>query len=221
VRRTSHTEELVELGCQLAYGDVTDRASVLEGTRGCQWVVNLANVYSFWEPDRSTYRRVNVEGTRNVMEAALEEGVLKVAPVSTFVVWGNPAQSPFDEETPVGPRSTEYAESKYEGDQVVWKLYRERELPMVVLYPGGVLGVGDPKSTGQYIRDLIERRVPGMVFEASALTWVHAEDVAEAIVRALEKGATKARSTSSASTPSPWGSSAAWSARSTPRFAKQ
>ena len=61
VRRTSHTEELVELGCQLAYGDVTDRASVLEGTRGCQWVVNLANVYSFWEPDRSTYRRVNVE----------------------------------------------------------------------------------------------------------------------------------------------------------------
>jgi nucleoside-diphosphate-sugar epimerase len=155
------------------------------------------------------------------MEAALEEGVLKVAPVSTFVVWGNPAQSPFDEETPVGPRSTEYAESKYEGDQVVWKLYRERELPMVVLYPGGVLGAGDPKSTGQYIRDLIERRVPGMVFEASALTWVHAEDVAEAIVRALEKGATKARSTSSASTPSPWGSSAAWSARSTPRSAKQ
>ena len=67
---------------------------MLEGTRGCQWVVNLANVYSFWEPDRSTYRRVNVEGTRNVMEAALEEGVLKVAPVSTFVVWGNPAQSP-------------------------------------------------------------------------------------------------------------------------------
>ena len=187
VRRTSDTSELEELDCELAYGDVTDKASVLEGMRGCQWVVNLANVYSYWEPDRSTYRRVNVEGTRNVMEAALEEGVSKVAHVSTALVWGKPEQMPFDEETPVGPRSTVYAESKYEGDQVVWRLYRERELPVVMLYPGGVLGAGDPKASGQYVRDLIERRVPGRLFEESAFTGVHVNDVGEAIVRALEK----------------------------------
>ena len=58
---------------------------------------------------------------------------------------------------------------------------------MVVLYPGVVLGAGDPKATGQYVRDLIERRVPARVFEDSAFTFVHVEDVAEAIVRALEK----------------------------------
>lgn len=188
VRRTSHTRELEELGCELAYGDVTEKASVLEGVRGCDWLVHLANVYSFWEPDKSVYRRVNVEGTRNVAEAALEVGVSKVAHVSTFVVWGKPAQIPFDEETPVGPeRFTAYAESKYEGDLVVWKLYRERGLPVVVLYPGGVMGAGNPKSNGQYIQDLVKGRMPGMVFEDSALTWVHVKDVAEAIVRALEK----------------------------------
>ncbi|HZG63735.1 MAG TPA: NAD-dependent epimerase/dehydratase family protein, partial [Rubrobacteraceae bacterium] len=149
VRKTSRTDALEELGCELAYGDVTDKASVLDGMKGCEWVVHLANVYSFWEPDKSVYRRVNVEGTRNVAEAALEEGVSKVAHVSTFVVWGKPAQIPFDEETPVGPeRFTAYAESKYEGDLVVWKLYRERGLPVVVLYPGGVMGAGNPKSNG-------------------------------------------------------------------------
>ena len=58
---------------------------------------------------------------------------------------------------------------------------------MVVLYPGAVLGAGDPKATGQYVRDLIERRVPARVFEDSAFTFVHVDDVAEAIVRALEK----------------------------------
>ncbi len=188
VRRTSNTGELQELGCELSYGDVTDKASVVEGVRGCDWLVHLANVYSFWEADKSVYRRINVEGTRNVMEAALEEGVSKVAHVSTFLVWGKPAQRPFDEETPVGPeRFTEYAQSKYEGDLLVWELYRERGLPVVVLYPGGVLGAGNPKSNGQYIRDLVEGRMPGMVFENSALTWVYVKDVAEAIVRALEK----------------------------------
>lgn len=188
VRRISHTSELEALGCEFAYGDVTDKASVIEGARGCEWVVNLANVYSWWEPDKGVYRRVNVEGTRNVMEAALEAGVSKVVHVSTFVVWGKPLQSPFDEQTPVGPeRFTEYARSKYEGDLVVWELYRERDLPVVVLYPGPVLGADDPKSTGQLIRDLVEGRMPGRILEDSAFTWVHVKDVAEAIVRALEK----------------------------------
>jgi dihydroflavonol-4-reductase len=192
VRKTSRTDALEDLGCELAYGDVTDKASVLDGMKGCEWVVHLANVYSFWEPDKSVYRRVNVEGTRNVAEAALEEGVSKVAHVSTFVVWGRPAQIPFDEETPVGPeRFTAYAQSKYEGNLVVWKLYRERGLPVVVLYPGGVMGAGNPKSNGQYIQDLVKGRMPGMVFEDSALTWVHVKDVAEAIVRALEKEGNK------------------------------
>ena len=188
VRRTSRTGELEELGCEFAYGDVTDKASVLEGMRGCEWVVHLANVYSFWEPDKSIYRRVNVEGTRNVMQASLEAGVSKVAHISSFVVWGKPMQMPFDEDTPAGPeRFTAYAQSKYEGDLVVWEFYRGRNLPVVMLYPGSVLGAGDPKATGQYVRDLIERRVPGRVFEDSAFTYVHVNDVAETIVRALEK----------------------------------
>jgi len=70
---------------------------------------------------------------------------------------------------------------------VVWQLYRQRGLPVVVLYPGVVLGAGDPKATGQYAKDLIERRVPARIFEDSAFTFVHVEDVAEAIVRALEE----------------------------------
>jgi dihydroflavonol-4-reductase len=188
VRRTSHTSELEKLGCEFAIGDVTDKESVLEGMRGCERVVHLASVYSYWEPDKDIYRSVNVEGTRNVMEATLETRVQKVVHVSTLVVWGKPEERPYDEETPVGPkRFSEYAQSKYEGDQVVWELRRERSLPVVVLYPAAILGAGDPKASGQYIRDLLERRVPARVLEDSTRIWVYVKDVAEAIVRALEK----------------------------------
>ena len=188
VRRTSHTSELERLGCEFSLGDVTDKDSVLEGMRGCESVVHLASVYSYWEADKDLYRSVNVEGTRNVMEAALEARVRKVVHVSTLAVWGKPGQSPYNEETPVGPkRFSEYAESKYRGDQVVWELHRKRNLPVVVLYPAAILGAGDPKASGQYIKDLLKRRVPARALEDSARTWVYVKDVAEAIFRALEK----------------------------------
>jgi dihydroflavonol-4-reductase len=188
LRQASRAGELERVGCETIYGDVTDKASLIEGMAGCEWVVNLANLYSFWEPDKVLYRKVNVEGTRNVMEAALEASVSKVVHVSSYVVWGKPSRSPFDEETPFGPeRFTEYARSKYEGDDVVWELYRQRGLPVVMLYPGIVLGAGDPKASGRYIEDLIEGRIPGMIFEDSAFTYVHVNDVAEAISLALKK----------------------------------
>ncbi|MFQ5906996.1 MAG: NAD-dependent epimerase/dehydratase family protein [bacterium] len=188
VRKTSDVSRLRKLGVTLITGDVTDKDSLLEGMRGCHWVINLANVYSFWEPNRQVYTDVNVGGTRNVMEAALETGVSKVVHVTTSVVYGRPADDPFTEESAVGPvRFSEYARTKYAGTLAAWDLYEKKGLPLVMIYPGAVVGPDDPKPTGQYIMDLMNRRLPAVVFQDSVLTFVHVRDVAEAIVRALEK----------------------------------
>jgi dihydroflavonol-4-reductase len=188
VRKTSSVRELEKLGVTLVTGDVTDKASLREGMKECDWVVNLANIYSFWKADKAIYHRVNVEGTRNVMQCALDAAVSKVVHVSTAVVFGKPADVPFTEESSVGTvRFSDYAQTKYEGDLVAWELYEKRGLPLVMIYPGAVVGAGDPKSTGQYINDFIHRRIPARVFEDSIMTYVHVEDVAESIVRALEK----------------------------------
>ena len=188
VRKSSHVGELEELGVTLVRGDVTDKASLIEGMRGCQWVINLANIYTFWELNKRVYTDVNVEGTRNVMECALETGVSKVVHVSTGVTYGKPENCPFTEESPVGPvRFSEYARTKYAGDQITWEFYERKGLPLVMVYPAAVLGPGDPKPSGQYLRDLIDRKLPARVFEDSVLTWVHVKDVAEAIVKVAEK----------------------------------
>jgi len=188
VRATSNTSELERMGVALVTGDVTDKASLLEGMSGCDWVVNLANIYSWWEPDKRVYSNVNVEGTQNVMECALETGASKVIHVSTAYVYGNPATLPFTEETPVGPaRPSEYTRTKYAGDLIARQLYEERGLPLVMIYPGTVLGAGDPKLTGRYIKRFLSGRVPRISFTEAVHTYVHVGDVAEAIVRALEK----------------------------------
>jgi len=188
IRATSDTSVLTGLGVKLVTGDVTDRESLRAAVKGHDCIINLANVYSFWEPDPGVYRRVNVEGTRNVMEAALEAGVGKVVHISTGGIYGKPKDVPFTEKSEVGPeRFSEYFRTKYEGDQVAWDLYRSRKLPLVMVYPMGVLGPGDPKATGRYVQRLMQRRLPARVLEKSVFTFVHVKDVAEIIVRAAER----------------------------------
>jgi dihydroflavonol-4-reductase len=188
VRKSSQIKELEELSVKLITGDLTDKDSLLEGMKGCDWVLDIANVYTFWMPNKKIYTEVNVIGTRNVMESALQAGISKVVHVSTAAIYGKPSDSPFTEDSPVGPlQFSEYARTKYEGELIAWELYEKKGLPLVMIYPVAVLGPGDPKTTGQYIMNLINRKMPALVLTDAMFTFVHVRDVAEAIIRAAEK----------------------------------
>jgi dihydroflavonol-4-reductase len=188
VRKLNDASDCLQnLGANLIMGDVTDKDSVSKAMKGCTHVIHLAGLYSFWEKDFHLYEKVNVEGTRNVMECALELKISKVVHVSSVVTFGFPPDSPINEESEHGPCFSRYAETKRVGDQIVWDLHKTRGLPVVVIHPGGVLGAGDPKTSGSYIADLVHKRMPATIFNKSTLAWVYVGDVAEAIIRALEK----------------------------------
>ena len=130
VRESSDVAELKQMGVTLVKGDVTDKESLVTAMTGCDWIANLANVYSFWEPRNAVFAEVNIDGTRNVMEAALESGVPKVAHVSSVVTYGKPATLPFSEDTQEGPvQFSEYARTKYQGDLIAWQLRDEKGYP--------------------------------------------------------------------------------------------
>ena len=188
VRRPGAGRPLEEPGAATVTGDVTDRESIGRAMSGCDCVIHLANVYSFWEADRHTYAKVNVEGTRHVMECALAAAIPRVVHISSAVIYGRPTDLPFTEESPVGPvRFSEYARTKYEGDRVAWELHERRGLPLVTIMPGAVLGPGDTQATGDYIRRLVRRSMPARIMEDSVLTFVHVRDVAEAIALAAAR----------------------------------
>ena len=187
VRDPTKAQAARDAGADIIVGDLTDKASLLEGMRGCDWVASIANLLEFWVPDRSVYKKVNVDGTRNVLEAALETGISKVVHVSTVAVYGD-AEWPISEDSAPGPKVVgEYMCSKRAGDDVAWELYKTRRLPLVMVYPGGVIGPHDPKAAGRYIRDVVNGVMPAQVVTRSVFPWVHVRDVASGIVKALEK----------------------------------
>ncbi|MBN1577639.1 MAG: NAD-dependent epimerase/dehydratase family protein [Chitinispirillaceae bacterium] len=188
VRETSNLETLNKYKCTLVYGDVTDKDSVNRGMKGCDCAVNLAGIYSLWERDSSIYYKVNVLGTRYVMEASLENNLEKVVHVSTVAIYGKPEEIPFVESSTPGPvRFSEYARTKYAGEIIAWDLFKKNKLPLVVIYPAVVIGPGDTKVAEQYARLIRDSKLPALACVNSKITWVHVDDVASAIEKALVK----------------------------------
>lgn len=190
-RNSLRGKVLEEMGARVVAGNVNDPSALRAGMAGCDWLFHLANLYSMWEPDAAVFQRVNVDGTRLVLETALETGVQKVVYVSTVAVFGKPAEIPFDEQSYPGPQLfSAYSRSKSAAEQIAWDLYQRRGLPLVVLYPGIVLGQGDDKASGQYIRDIVFRRLPSTIFHDSVSTYVYVGDVVSALVQAAQRSET-------------------------------
>ena len=186
VRETSDTHSLTELGACLVPGTVNDAVALQKGMQGCDVLIHLANIYSFWEPDMSILPRVNVEGTRTVMQAAAVAGVKRVIDVSTVAVYGVPDEQPFNEETPRAAQvTTLYARTKREAEEIVRQTATEHGMELVVLQPGAVIGAGDTRATGQYLEELLDGRLPLMSFSETQMNFIHVTDVCDAVVRCL------------------------------------
>ena len=169
-------------------GDLSDKNSLIKGMKDCEAVINIAGHYTFWEANPKIYTDVNINGTRNVLESSLETGVKKVIHISTAGVFGKPNEQPFDEKSiPSEIKFSEYFRTKSEGDKIAWEFYEKRNLPLVVLYPVCVIGAGDTKASGRYLKDLINKKLPATIFNDEIFSFVYVKDVAQAIVSALEK----------------------------------
>jgi dihydroflavonol-4-reductase len=186
-RKTSQIQGLQASGARIIIGDINDKASLVEGMQGCDWIVHLASSFELWMPDMRTLYDVNVDGARNVMESALETGIRKVVHISTAAVYGN-SNWPTTEESPFGSyRPSYYAQTKFEGDMIAWRMYLENGLPLVIIYPSAVLGAHDTKAAGRYLKNFTLGRMPAQVLVNKSFAFVHVKDVCEAIKRALEK----------------------------------
>lgn len=172
-------------------GSLEDGASLSAALDGCGALYHVAADYRLWVRDESAMYKANVEGTRLLMLAALDQRVERVVYTSSVATLGLPRDGGVsDETTPsalvdmIGP----YKRSKFMAEEVVRGLVTERGLPAVIVNPSTPIGPRDvkPTPTGRMIVEAASGRMPAFV--DTGLNIVHVEDVAAGHLLAEEKG---------------------------------
>lgn len=186
VRRNSNKKNLVGLDVEIVEGDVN--ALPKNAFDGVDTVYHCAADYRLWARDPREIFRVNVDGTRNVIESARNaKRIVYTSSVSAIGLTTN--GSPANEETPmhdgdlVGP----YKRSKYEAEQVAREL-AAKGAPVVIVNPSTPVGELDikPTPTGQIIVDFLNRKMPAYV--ETGMNVVDVRDVAAGHLLAAAKG---------------------------------
>jgi dihydroflavonol-4-reductase len=175
---------------EIAEGAMEDPRSLARAVAGCRYVYHVAADYRIWVPDPVPMFRANVDGTRDLLTAALEAGAERVVYTSSVATLGLVPGGSATEETPssvddmIGP----YKRSKFAAEQVARGLARERGLPVVIVNPSTPVGPGDikPTPTGRLIVEAARGQMPAFV--DTGLNIVHVDDVAEGHLAAAENG---------------------------------
>jgi dihydroflavonol-4-reductase len=191
VRGSSPRGHLDGLALDFAIGDINDPASLKAALGGCRYLFHVAADYRLWLKHQEEMYRTNVDGTRALMEAALDAGVERIVYTSSVAALGLTKDgAKADEATPsrledkVGP----YKRSKFLAEQEVLRLVRERNLPAVIVNPSTPVGPRDvkPTPTGRVIAEAAKGKMPAYV--DTGLNLAHVDDVAKGHLLALKKG---------------------------------
>lgn len=180
------TQEIREWGAEVILGSVTDMDIVRRAVEGVEVVHHVAAAFREMDVPESYYYEVNVEGTRNVLQAALDAGVRKVIYCSTCGVHGNVDHPPAGEDAPIRPADY-YQRTKWEAEPLAREFF-ERGLKTTILRPAAIYGPGDPERFY-----LIFKRVAGGTFPmfGNGRTLYHPlyiDNLVDAFILAMEDG---------------------------------
>lgn len=199
-------DALAGLSFEPVHGDVLDKTALTAAMKGVGWVFHVAAVSDYWRQQGTAWLyRVNVGGTRKVLEAALRAGVRRVVFTSSAAALGVSSNNSSRSGT-AGPESrllneaatfnlipalSPYGHSKHLAEQVVGE-FVARGLEVVIVNPTVVLGPRDlNRISGSLILAVYGRKVP--VIPPGGVNYVDVADVVAGHIAAAERGKNGAR----------------------------
>jgi nucleoside-diphosphate-sugar epimerase len=156
--------------------------------QGVDGVFHIAGWYKVGTRDKSDGERVNVQGTRNVLELMKELGVPKGVYTSTLAVNSNTHGKLVDETYRyTGPHLSEYDRTKWVAHYQVAEPMIADGLPLVIVMPGLIYGPGDTSNLRPVFVNYLRRRQPFLP-KGTAYSWTYVDDIARGHILAMEKG---------------------------------
>ncbi len=193
-RASSSIEALDGLDPGTVIGDVLDPASLALAMQGCALVFHVAAVSDYWRVPAARIYEVNVTGTRNVLECALQSGVVRLVYTSSIGALGTPADGHLLDESAsfnLVPERFPYGHSKHLAELSVQQAVA-RGLDAVIVNPTGVIGARDIHFIGGHLLRSVKRGL-ALVAPPGGLNWVDAETAALGHVLAAQRGRTGQR----------------------------
>lgn len=192
VRAGESISTIENLDIEIKYGDILDYNSVIQAIDGCDAVIHSAAVTSLYPYRCANQKKVNIEGTLNVMNACLEKKIKRVIHIGTANSFGyGTKDKPGNEDLPYayGRFKLDYTDTKYEAQLKVLELVHSKGLPAVIINPTFMFGPYCSKmGSAQMLVAIKERKTP--CFTNGGRNFVYVKDVAVAVVNALTSGKT-------------------------------
>ncbi|WP_241286602.1 NAD-dependent epimerase/dehydratase family protein [Chryseobacterium arthrosphaerae] len=190
VRNISNRKPFEGLNCEIVQADITNKASFVKALEGVEVFYAVGASFKLWakDPQKEIYD-VNINGTRNTIEAAAEAGVKKIVYVSSIAAL-NYTQLPAKESNGYNPdRRDMYYNSKNDGEKLAFELASRLGIELVSVMPSAMIGseAFRPLNVSYGVLKLIlNKKIP--VDTKITLNWIDVKDVAEGCYLAAEKG---------------------------------
>lgn len=190
VRNIKNKEPFAGLNCEVVQSDISDRQSLVNALQGVETFYAVGAVFKLWakDPKKEIYD-VNLEGTKNIVEAAVEAGVKRIVYVSSIAAL-NYSTLPTKESYGQNPdRRDMYYNSKNDGEKLAFELAKKHNIELVAVLPSAMIGstAFAPLSVSYNIINLIlKKEIP--VETKITLNWIDVKDVAEGCYLAATKG---------------------------------
>jgi len=190
VRNINNKTPFHGLDCEVVQADITDKASFVKALQGVETFYAVGASFKLWakDPKKEIYD-VNMDGTRNTIEAAAAAGVKRIVYVSSIAAL-NYTQLPTKESNGYNPdRRDMYYNSKNDGELLAFKLAKELGIELVSVMPSAMIGSESflPLNVSYgVLRLILNKQIP--MDTRITLNWVDVKDVAEGCYLAAQKG---------------------------------
>lgn len=178
------------LNIEKAFGNLLHAEEVIKAMAGCDAVIHCAASTSVWPTRSALVNRVNIEGTKNIVNAVYQNKINRLIYIGTANSFGFGSKDiPGIENNPYKSEKygLDYMDSKYKTQQFILNEVKENKLPAIIVNPTFMFGPYDSNpSSGAMIVALYKGKVPG--YTSGGRNYICAKDAAVAIANALTKG---------------------------------